>query len=188
MQSLASGLAATEQAVRQTAAAELFEAGRRSAEAAIACWMQIPEIASLLQAPKAFITVGVAVRRELFSQIHSANGAPPLASVPPDQDVEEFELCFDPGVSLDILTTKQPGGPGAIARYLSRFGEGIQQVEFRCGNVDRATEILRAEFDVVAVYPRARPGANGTRINFFLVGVPEGGKILVELYEPATGE
>ena len=82
-----------------------------------------------------------------------------------------------------MLTTREPGGSGAIARYLAKFGEGVQQVEFRCENVDRATEILKEQFDVKPVYPATRPGADGTRVNFFLVPTPAGGKVLIELYE-----
>ena len=43
---------------------------------------------------------------------------------------------------LDILTTKSPGGTGAIASFLEKFGEGIQQVETDVTDVDRATETL----------------------------------------------
>jgi hypothetical protein len=42
---------------------------------------------------------------------------------------------------------------------------------------------LQLEFDITPVYPQARPGADGTRINFFLVAAADGGKILIELYE-----
>lgn len=180
-------LATAEETVRRAAAREVFASGKCLAESAIAPWMQIPELSSLLNGPQLHPTVGVAVKPELFAQIRAANGAPPLATVPPDQDAEEFEIHFEPDVSLDILTTKQPGGSGAIARYLARFGEGIQQVEFRCTVVDRAVEILRQQLDLMAVYPEPRLGANGARINFFLVPVPQGGKILIELYQPATG-
>jgi hypothetical protein len=65
---------------------------------------------------------------------------------------------------------------------LNKFGEGVQQVEFRCTNVDRATLILKDKFDTVPVYPATRPGADGTRVNFFLVKSPDG-KVLIELYE-----
>lgn len=78
------------------------------------------------------VTVGLPFARETFSPIRVANGTPRLAEVPADQDAEEF---------LDILTAREPAGNGAIARYLAKFGEGVQQVEFRCANVDRATEI-----------------------------------------------
>jgi hypothetical protein len=53
--------------------------------------------------------------------------------------------------------------------------------------VNRATTILHEHFGVTAIYGEVRPGAGGTRINFFLVSVPEaaggGSKILIELYE-----
>ena len=138
-------------------------------------------------APNPVITVGVAVPREAFNRIRIANGTPRLAEVPPDQDAEEFELHLIEGVSLDLLTTREPGGDGAIARYLSKFGEGVQQVEFRCTNVDRATEILKEKFKIPSIYPATRAGADGTRVNFFLVASPDGGRVLVELYQSAPG-
>ena len=84
---------------------------------------------------------------------------------------------------LDILTTKAPGGGGAIARFLEKFGEGIQQVELEVTDVDRATEILRKRFQLEPVYPATRPGADGTRVNFFLVSTADNKKVLVELVE-----
>ena len=33
------------------------------------------------------------------------------------------------------------------------------------------------------VYPEARPGADGTRVNFFLAPTIENGRVLIELYE-----
>ena len=130
--------------------------------------------------------MGLAVQRETFAKIRAANGVPRLAEVPSDQDAEEFELNFSGEASLDILTSRAPCGPGAIAKYLGKFGEGVQQVEFRCLNVDRAAEILKEKFSISSVYPEARPGADGTRVNFFLVPVPSGGKILIEFYESAS--
>ena len=123
------------------------------------------------------------MQRETFNRIRIANGTPRLAEVPPDQDVEEFELHFSDETLLDILTTREPGGSGAVAKYLAKFGEGVQQVEFRCANVDRATEILKDKFGIAPVYAATRPGADGTRVNFFLVGSPDGGKVLIELYQ-----
>src|SRR2546427_420681 len=92
------------------------------------------------------------------------------------------------GISLAILTTREPGGLGAIAKYLAKFGEGNQQVEYRCANVDRATQLLKDKFGVTPVYPTPRAGADGTRVNFFLVPSPDGDKVLIELYEwPSRG-
>ncbi|MGB2641996.1 MAG: hypothetical protein WBF09_11760 [Candidatus Acidiferrum sp.] len=135
--------------------------------------------------PHPEITVGLAVQRETFAKIRTANAVARLAEVPSDQDAEEFELHFPSGISLDILTSRAPGGDGAIARYLAKFGEGVQQVEFMCTNVDRATEILKQEFGTSAIYSETRDGADGTRVNFFLVTHPDGGKVLIELYERA---
>jgi hypothetical protein len=133
------------------------------------------------------LTVGIAVLPEAFEKIHRANDSPPLADVPPDQDALEFELEFKQGSQqicrIDILTTKTPGGEGAIARFLQKFGEGIQQVEVDVTDVDRTTEILRTRFKVDPIYPATRAGANGTRVNFFLVNAWDDKKVLVELVE-----
>jgi catechol 2,3-dioxygenase-like lactoylglutathione lyase family enzyme len=66
---------------------------------------------------------------------------------------------------------------------LARAGEGIQQVEFLCKDVDRATALLQEKFGVKAVYPETRAGADGTRVNFFLVATQENERVLIELYE-----
>jgi tellurite resistance protein TerC len=129
------------------------------------------------------ITVGLAVLPETFEAIRAANGSPPLADVPPDQDALEFEMHFKGPFALDILTTRAPGDGGAIARFLEKFGEGIQQVEIDVTDVDRATEILRTRFKTDPIYPATRLGANGTRVNFFLVVAQDGKKVLVELVE-----
>jgi tellurite resistance protein TerC len=133
------------------------------------------------------LTVGIAVLPQTFDQIRKANGAPALGDAPADQDVLEFELEFpergQPHVRLDILTAKTPGGTGAIARFLEKFGEGIQQVEVDVTDVDRATEILRTRFKTEPVYPATRAGANGTRVNFFFVPTAHNQKLLVELVE-----
>jgi hypothetical protein len=178
------GLSSGEAALRESAAAEIYAAGRVPAERVAAAWRSDEELAALLLGPKPEMTVGLAVQRETFSKIRAAHGVSRLAEVPSDQDAEEFALHFADGVSLDILTSRAPGGEGAIARYLGKFGEGVQQVEFRCLNVERAAEILKEKFGISGIYAETRAGADGTRINFFLVPVPGGGKVLIELYEP----
>ncbi len=133
------------------------------------------------------LTVGIAVLPENFEKIRAANGFPPLADAPADQDVMEFELEFKGDIAsrarLDILTTIAPGGDGVIARFLEKFGEGVQQVEMDVTDVDRATEILRARFKIEPIYPATRLGANSTRVNFFLVTAWNNQKVLVELVE-----
>lgn len=137
------------------------------------------------------ITVGIAVEPETFEMIRAANDSPALADAPPDQDVMEFEIEFSrypmPPLRLDILTTQAPNANGAIARFLEKFGEGIQQVEIDVTDVDRATKILRETFAIEGIFPATRPGANGTRVNFFLVPAWDGKKVLVELVEQPKG-
>ena len=176
-------LTSADESQRIAAAGELYQLGRASAGSAVSGWWTESELSGLLLAPNPAITVGVAVQRDTFVKIRAANGSPRLAEVPSDQDAEEYELHFPDGVSLDILTSRAPGGEGALAKFLWKFGEGVQQVEFRCTNVDRATEILKERFKVAAVYPATRAGADGTRVNFFLVPSPDCGKVLIELYE-----
>jgi TerC family integral membrane protein len=180
-------LSSANPADRRAGAEEIYRVGRAPADAIISAWRGDGELSALLLGPIPVVTVGLAVGRETFALIHAANGSPRLAEVPADQDAEEFELHFPHGVLLDILTTREPGGSGAIARYLAKFGEGVQQVEFRSTNVDRATQILKEKFGVVPVYPATRPGADRTRINFFLVAPPGVGKVLIELYELPPG-
>ena len=176
------GLCSEDSAARHAAAREIYRRGRTPADQATQLWRSDPEFSALL-GPDPAATVGLAVERATFQRIREANGRPPLAEVPPDQDAEEFELHFPEQVWLDVLTTRDPGGPGAIARYLLKFGEGIQQVEYRCLSVDRATAILNQRFGITPIYPQTRPGADGTRVNFFLVPAPGANKVLIELYE-----
>lgn len=176
-------LASEEASVRQYAAERIFAAGRSLAEPIVQRWRTHHEFAGLLgEKPEA--TVGLAVKPETFARVRETNGWPRLAEVPAEQDAAEFELHFEGGVALDVLTSREPDGSGAITKFLLKMGEGVQQVEFRCSNVDRATAILRKHFDVSAVYEETRPGADGTRVNFFLVAGADGKKVLIELYEP----
>lgn len=180
-------LSSSDAGLRTAAATEIYRRGREPADRAAHDWWKNLEFAALFGAVPV-VTVGLAVKPNTFACIREMNGSPPLARVPPDQDAEEFELHYPDDISLDVLTTRDPKGEGAIAKYLAKFGEGVQQVEFRCTNVDRATEILKEKFGVVAVYPETRPGADGTRVNFFLVAASEGRKILIELFERNEGQ
>jgi hypothetical protein len=183
LKAMIDGLYSEDAQKRESAAEWIYREGSKTALAAAAKWWGDPELSGLLRSYECEVTVGVAVGRETFVKIRSANGMPRLAEVPADQDAEEFELHFAGEPSLYILTSRTPGGDGAIARYLAKFGEGMQQVEFRCTDVDRATAILKEKFGIKAVYPAKRAGADGTRVNFFLVPMPDSGKVLIELYE-----
>lgn len=137
------------------------------------------------------VVAGLAVNPVNFERIRAASGAPRMANVPPDQDAKEFELHIDIAkgrrANIDILTTREPGGAGAIARFLQKFGEGIQQIEIYVRDVERATQILRSRFGLSPIYPNTRAGADGTRVNFFLAQAANGKKVLIELVE-ATAE
>jgi hypothetical protein len=180
------GLGQAQPADRSRAARAIFERGSELARSVIEDWLACAPLADLLArgpSGKPELTVGVAVRSQTFERIREANGGPPLAEVPPDQDAREFEMEYPGGIRLDILTAGRLGSGGAIDRYLQKFGEGIQQVEVGVIDVDRATDALRGAFSIEPIYPAARPGANGTRVNFFLVAAADGRKILIELVE-----
>src|ERR1700722_1382236 len=180
-------LSAAEKDTRVAAASEIYRQGRALADRAVSRWWEDAQLAELLLSPKPIVTVGLAVHRDTFAKIRAANGQPVLAFVPQGQDAEEFELHFGEGVELDVLTSRERAGQGAIARFLAKFGEGVQQVEFRCLDVNRAVAIVRERFGAAPIYPEARAGANGSRVNFMLVPVPgmgtENAKVLIELYE-----
>ncbi len=176
-----SGLSSPDAAIRTVSARGIYNRGLTLAKPVLSSWLSNREISRLLSGK--IFTVGVAVFPVTFARIEQANSNPRLASVPDDMDAKEFELRFATEITLDILTTRDPEGEGAIARYLKRFGEGIQQVEFRCLDVDSAAAILKENFGVTPIYPEARPGADGTRVNFFLAPTSAGGKVLIELYE-----
>ena len=176
-------LAAADAREREEAARELFRRGCAAAEPVFRRWFANTEFRKLIPSGNVLLTVGIAVEPALFQTIRQRTGSPRLADVPPDQDAIEFEMAFGHGVRLDVLTTHDAAGQGAIARFLGKFGAGIQQVECDVRDVTRATELLRAQFATEPVYPETRPGADGTRVNFFLVPVEEGRKILIELVE-----
>lgn len=177
------GLASRNAEERAKAAAEIYRVGSQRAGLAVQGWWKDAELARLCGTnPSA--TVGLAVQPLTFAKVREANDWPRLAEVPPEQDASEFELHFPGGIALDVLTTREPEGTGAIARFLAKQGEGIQQVEFRCEDVDSATAVIRKDFGVEPVYSSKRPGADGTKVNFFLARVASGQKVLIELYEP----
>jgi hypothetical protein len=180
------GMSSKDPDVRMVSATEIHHIGRALADHAVFLWWQDLELFSLLEGAHPFLTVGLAVTPERFEKIHEAYGWPRLAEVPPDQDAREFELHLPGGLSMDVLTSSDPNGDGAIAKFLKKFGEGVQQVELRCKDVDHATLILTQKFSLKPVYPATRPGANGTRINFFLLPATGASKVLIELYEPAS--
>jgi hypothetical protein len=178
-----SKLAAADTNERESAAYELFRLGCASAEPVLRKWFADPEFRALASGGGVLLTVGLAVRPATFEVIRARFAQPRLSEIPSEQDVIEFELTFAHGVRLDVMTPRTPASEGAIAKFLARFGEGIQQVECDVRNVSRAVEILQQRFQLTPVYPQIREGANHTRVNFFLVPVAENRKLLIELVE-----
>jgi hypothetical protein len=189
-------LAGSDQRVKIESAMRLYLAGVSLCTPLLSRWVSDPEFRELTLPGKpagetharsqpSAIVVGIAVHPETFQKIRAANNSPRLADVPADQDAQEFELHLDASIEFDVLTTREPGGPGAISRYLQKFGEGIQQIEIYVRDVDRATEILRSRFALPPLYPATRAGADGTRVNFFLATAPDAKKVLIELVEAA---
>ncbi len=170
---------------REPAVLGIFRIGRERAIRCTGSWFLEAAVASFFIFDTADFprtTVGVAVQPESFDRIRTANGLPPMAHVPPDLDAKEFEINAGGDVRLDILTTRDAQGSGAIARFLRKFGEGIQQVELNVYDVDQAVVLLRERFRIEPVYPNAREGADGSRVNFILVS-DQDEKLLIELVE-----
>jgi hypothetical protein len=176
-------LAAQDAGERESAAYEVFRLGCATAEPVLRKWFADQEFRTLASGGGLLLTVGLAVQPATFELIRARFGQPRLSEVPSDQDVIEFELSFAHGVRLDVMTPRTPASEGAIAKFLARFGEGIQQVECDVRNVSRAVEILAQRFHLTPVYPQIREGADHTRVNFFLVAVAENRKLLIELVE-----
>jgi hypothetical protein len=189
-------LSGSNERVKVESATRLYLAGVDLCTPLLSRWVADPEFRELRLSGKPAsqthdrsqppaIVVGIAVQPETFQRIRAANNSPRLAEVPADQDAQEFELHLDASIEFDVLTTRAPGGPGTISRYLQRFGDGIQQIEIYVRDVDRATEILRTRFALAPLYPVTRAGADGTRVNFFLATAPDAKKVLIELVEAA---
>jgi hypothetical protein len=184
--SLIVGLKNSDSKERESAAGSIFQLGRTTVQDILASWLKDAPLRDCLRVDASGLpemVVGIAVEPHHFEEIQAAMGMPHLADVPPDQDAKEFELEFAADVRLDVLTTRDPRGGGAIARYLEKLGEGIQQIEIFVNDIECATQILRERFALAPIYPAVRAGANGTRVNFFLAPGSAGKKVLVELVE-----
>ncbi len=177
VRALVDELAAADPARRVAAGWQLHREGCALVEDIFAAWRKDAEFNVLVGGEP---IVGIAVPTDLFARIRQAMDSPPLASVPEEQSTAEFEI-HGRGPEMDILTPVDSEGP--IQKFLDRFGPGIQQVELPVSDVDEALRILTERFRLSPVYPEVREGANGTRVNFFLVDKRGGGKVLIELFE-----
>ena len=101
-----------------------------------------------------------------------------------EQGVREAMLALgDSGSCIQLLAPLREDSP--IGRFLSRSGEGVQQVAYRVEDVAAAGETLRAA-GVRLLYDEPRRGTAGSRINF--VHPKDAGGVLVELVQAADPE
>jgi methylmalonyl-CoA/ethylmalonyl-CoA epimerase len=99
-----------------------------------------------------------------------------------DQGVREAMLAVgDSGSCIQLLAPLS--GESTIAKFLDRFGQGVQQLAYRVTDVDAACAALR-EAGLRLLYDEPRRGTADSRINF--VHPKDAGGVLVELVEPAA--
>ena len=99
-----------------------------------------------------------------------------------EQGVREAMLAVgDSGSCIQLLAPLGPDSP--IARFLDRFGEGIQQVAYTVADVDAVAADLRAR-GVRLLYDQARRGTADSRVNF--VHPKDAMGVLIELVQPAA--
>ena len=98
-----------------------------------------------------------------------------------EQGVHEAMLAVgDSGSWIQLLAPLSEDS--TIGRFLSRRGQGIQQLAYRVRDLDAVSEILR-DRGVRLLYPEPRRGTSNSRVNF--VHPKDAGGVLVELVEPA---
>jgi methylmalonyl-CoA/ethylmalonyl-CoA epimerase len=98
-----------------------------------------------------------------------------------EQGVREAMMAVgDSGSCVQLLAPLRPDS--AIAKFLDRSGEGVQQVAYSVVDVDAVSAELRAR-GLRLLYDEARRGTAGSRINF--VHPKDAGGVLVELVEAA---
>ena len=96
-----------------------------------------------------------------------------------EQGVREAMLAVgSSGHRLQLLAPLSEDS--AIARFLERSGEGVQQVAYGVEDVEEVSAVLR-ERGLRLLYDAPRRGTAGSRINF--VHPKDAGGVLVELVE-----
>ncbi|KYN50323.1 Uncharacterized protein yqjC [Cyphomyrmex costatus] len=99
-----------------------------------------------------------------------------------EQGVREAMLAVgDSGSFIQLLAPLNEDS--TIAKFLARSGQGVQQLAYRVRDLDAVSATLRAR-GVRLLYPQAKGGTSGSRVNF--VHPKDAGGVLVELVEPAS--
>ncbi len=100
-----------------------------------------------------------------------------------EQGVREAMMAVgDSGSCIQLLAPLKDDSP--IGKFLSRNGEGIQQVAYRVSDIEVAADELR-EAGVRMLYENPKRGTAGSRVNF--AHPKDCGGVLIELVEPGTG-
>ncbi|MFO7192205.1 MULTISPECIES: methylmalonyl-CoA epimerase [Thermocrispum] len=110
-------------------------------------------------------------------------------------EATHVEVNEEQGVREAMLHAPGDGGHGTavqllaplnerstIAKFIDRNGPGLQQLAFRVSDIDKVTEVLRANGRRV-LYEEAKRGTANSRVNF--VHPKDAGGVLIELVEPA---
>jgi methylmalonyl-CoA/ethylmalonyl-CoA epimerase len=82
--------------------------------------------------------------------------------------------------AVQLLAPLHPDS--TIAKFIDKFGPGLQQLAYRVTDVDKAAEVLRS-MGLRLLYPEARRGTANSRVNF--VHPKDAGGVLIELVQPA---
>ena len=94
------------------------------------------------------------------------------------QDLEEAMMLFQDGSKIQLLASTNP--ESTIGKFISKYGQGMQQLALRVVNLEQATKLL-ADAQISSVYPTQEKGTNGTWINF--IHPKFTGGVLIELVE-----
>jgi methylmalonyl-CoA/ethylmalonyl-CoA epimerase len=101
-----------------------------------------------------------------------------------EQGVREAMLRVGTGPDASMIQLLAPLRPdSAIGKFLDRAGPGVQQVAYTVEDVEAVSATLR-ERGLRVLYDHARPGTDGSRVNF--VHPKDTGGVLIELVQPAA--
>jgi methylmalonyl-CoA/ethylmalonyl-CoA epimerase len=99
-----------------------------------------------------------------------------------DQGVREAMLAVgDSGSCIQLLAPLNENS--TIAKFITRNGQGIQQLAYRVTDIDEVSATLR-ERGARLLYDSPKRGTSNSRVNF--VHPKDAGGVLVELVEPAS--
>ncbi|MFV0428080.1 MAG: methylmalonyl-CoA epimerase [Arachnia sp.] len=111
--------------------------------------------------------------RELHREVNEEQGVAEAMMGTGDQGAENAKIQLLAPLRED----------SAIGKFLSKNGQGIQQLAYRVADLDQVSEVLKSR-GLRLLYPEARRGTADSRINF--VHPKDAGGVLLELVELAV--